>query len=273
MIARALVSAVFVLVACSCIGVTEGGLVSFEARAAGPADATGAPLVFRTPGGYDVTLRKARLHVGALYLNGTVPLTSERESSCILPGTYVGQVTSANDANPNALGGVDVDLLAATPVPFPTRGTGLADRAQNGEVWLTGNGNVEAAEDKTVVFAFEGEARRAGLTYPFAGTFTIGSNRAKAPRSGALPGSNPICQERIVTGIPMALRLQEGGVLTLRADPRAIFATADFALLDPNEAGVYEFLDREEGQPSIAAYFALRSSQGVYSFAFDAPPQ
>lgn len=250
---------------CACIGVTEGGLVEFQAAAAGPADLRGGPLAFVTPGGYEVTLRKATLHVGALYLNRTVPLTSERESSCVSPGTYVGQVLSGETGAPQ---GIDVDLLRPEPTAFPNPGTGLADRAVNGEVWLTGTGNVGANEDKVAIFSFEGEARRVGKSYPFVGRFTIGSNRAKPPRSPALPGSNPICQERIVTGIPTDLRLRDQGRLLLRADPRVIFADVDFGLLDANDGGVYEFLDREEGQPSTTAFFALRSS-AVYSFSFD----
>lgn len=251
----------FVLLAltCACTGVTEGGLVEFRAVAAGPRDASGGALTFRTRAGFDVILTTAVLHIGALYLNRTVPLTSQRESSCVLPGTYVAQVT----------GGVDVDLLRAEPVAFPVSGTGLQDRAANGEVWLTGSGDVNATEDNTPVFVFAGVARAGGVALPFRGSFSIGANRVQAPRSAALPGSNPICQERIVTGIPVDLRMTEGGLLTLRADPRAVFADVDFAALAPASDGTREFLDREEGQPSIAAYFALRASKGVYSFGFE----
>lgn len=263
---RLLLSWTAIALSAGCIGVTEGGLVEFRAAAAGPADANGGPLEFRTAGGYDVTLRTASLHVGALYLNRTVPLTSERESSCIAPGTYVGQVVSPTGT---PVAGIDVNLLRAEPTPFPELGTGLADRAVNAEVWLTGTGNVDAEEDRTAIFSFEGEARRAGRSYPFAGRFTIGQNRAKQPRSAALPGSNPICQQRIVSGIRADLRLHDDGLLLLRADPRAIFAQVDFGLLDADDAGIYQFLDREEGQPSTAAFFALRSSVGVYSFSFE----
>lgn len=256
---KLLLSTALTTLSCACLSVTEGGLVEFSAGAAGPADATGGPLAFRTETGFEVILRKARLHVGAVYLNGTVPLSAERESSCVLPGTYVAQIRAA----------ADVDLLSSTPVMFPGGGSGLADRARNGEVWLTGNGNVDVIEDKVPIFSFEGEARRGGVTYPFSGSFSIGSNRAKPPRKAELPGSNPICQERIVTGIATDLLLRDGGTLTLRADPRAIFARVDFEALEPNASGVREFLDRDEGAPSIDAYNALRSSAGVYSFAFE----
>ncbi len=257
-----LLAMIALLAFCGCTGVTEGGLVEFRAVAAGPPEATGGPLEFRTRAGFDVTLTEARMHIGAVYLNRTVALSSERESSCVLPGTYVGQVTA----------GVDVDLLGGESVAFPVAGTGLQDRAAAGEVWLTGTGDVNVTEDKVPVFVFAGEARRGGAVLPFRGSFSIGSNRVQAPRSAALPGSNPICQERIVTGIPVNLRLDEGGLLTLRADPRAVFTDVDFAALSPDGDGTRVFLDREEGQPSIAAYFALRAARGVYTFGFEPAP-
>ena len=245
--------------ALGCVGVSGGGLVEFRAAAAGPRDATGGALSFRSRAGFDVTLRRATLHVGALYLNRTVPLTSERASSCVLPSTYVAQVLSA----------VDVDLLSAQATPFPSVGTGLQDRAVNGEVWLTGTGDVNASEDKTAIFVFEGEATKAGITTPFRGRFTIGQNRAAAPQSAALPGSNPMCQQRIVTGIPTDIVLHEGANLLLRADPRPVLDLVDFDQLAISPDGVGEFADDDVGQPDLAAFNALRSSRGVYTFELD----
>ena len=105
--------------------------MTFHAAAAGPPDAVeGQPLVFSTPlpFGYQVTLTRALLHIGAIYLNQAVPISGGQATSCILPGIYVGQATSS----------LDVDTLSPTPQPFPSDGVGTSTEALTGEVWLTG---------------------------------------------------------------------------------------------------------------------------------------
>ena len=88
-----------------------------------------------------------------------MPSSGAQFTNCILPGIYTGE----------ALDGLDVDLLSATPQPFPSPGTGTDDEARTGEVWLTG-GDVNAAADPTVI----ADARRASrprtpTTIPFIG--------------------------------------------------------------------------------------------------------
>ncbi|MFO0659989.1 MAG: hypothetical protein U0165_09190 [Polyangiaceae bacterium] len=132
-----------------CVGTTGSDLVTFTAEVRGPSvDANGA-YSFSTSRGYDVTLNKAKMHIGALYLNRSVPQIGIQETSCVLPGIYVAQVTT----------GLDINLLTGQPVPFPASGEGSADRARVAEIWLNG-ADINADEDGTFVLAIEGTARR-----------------------------------------------------------------------------------------------------------------
>ena len=64
---------------------------------------------------------------------------------------------------------------------------------------------------------------------------TIGENRQQPVQNPALPGSNPICEQRIVTPIAVDFTPTDGGVLTLRVDPRGMFNAVDFQLGDDHE--------------------------------------
>jgi len=251
------------LCALACTDTTGGGLVSFRAAAAGPIDAQdGAPLAFTTGLGWDVTLSRAKLHIGALYLNQSVPISGSQETSCVLPGIYVGEVTSS----------LDVDLLSSKPQLFPSIGRGTTTTAKAAEVWLTG-GDVNAANDPTILLDVQGTAEKGGETRPFEGKLTIGGNRLLPAKDTSLPGSNPICKQRIVSPIAVDLTLADGGLLLVRADPRAMLDAVDFAALAPSPGApgvppLQIFADVTDGAPNIAIYNAMRARVGVYTFAF-----
>lgn len=244
----------------ACTGTTGSELVSFDVLARGPADAVaGAPYEVDTGLGYHVTLDRALVHVGALYLNRSAPQAGIQETSCTLPGTYVAQVTS----------GLTVDALSPEPQPFPVRGLGTSDLARAGEVWLTG-GPVDADDDPTVVLDLAGTASRGGVTLPFEARFTIGQNRALPPDDPTRPGSNPLCKQRIVSPIPVALTPREGSALVLEVSPGALVEGVDFFGLEPTGAPpTLQFADQTEGGPNIALYRALRQVTGTYRLSFD----
>jgi hypothetical protein len=232
---RALLFALLVL---SCGGTTGSGLVTFTAQVGGPADATGGPLTFQTGFGYTVTLTRARLHLGAVYLNEAVPTSGAGASSCVLPSIYVAEV----------FGPVDVDLLSPELKAFPNPGEGTVTEARTAEVWLTG-GDVNAASDPTVILDVAGTAVKGGANIPFQGTVTISNNRAIPVVSSAFPGSNPICKQRIVTPIGIDLTPTHGGVLTLRVQPRGMFQAVDFASLSlaPGSTTIFQIPDANTG--------------------------
>ena len=112
---RILVAISFTLsVACGG-GTTGGERVTFRAVASGPPDATGGPLEFDNAVGYHVTLERAVLHIGAVYLRQSIPISGAGDSPCIVPESYVyvGQVLG---------GGVGAIVGAAiTPSRVPTQ--------------------------------------------------------------------------------------------------------------------------------------------------------
>ena len=248
------------LVLASCVGSTGSSIVSFQVQAAGPADAVdGQPLAFDTGRGWHVALTKATLHVGAVYLDESVPVSGAQDTSCILEGIYSGQETSA----------LDVDVLSPAPQAFPAPGNGTADRAVTGEVWLTG-GDVNASDDATVIVAVEGTASQGGTSYPFTAQVTIGSNRAVAATNAALPGANPICKQRIVAPIPVDVVPASGGTLLVRVDPRAWFTDVDFSQMQQTSADppAYVIPDDDTTQPGSALFDGVHASTGVYAFGW-----
>jgi hypothetical protein len=246
-------------------GSTGGELVTFDFVAAGPSDAqAGQPYRFSTSAGYAVTLTEAKLTIGGVYFNQLNPAGWSQESSCTLPGLYTGEVRASRV----------VDLLDGRPQSFETMGKGTTLETQAAELWLTG-GDVYAEADSTQVLKLVGEASRGGQNWPFDAVVTIGNNRRTPPRNPALPGSNPICQRRIVTPIPFATTFAPSGRVELTIDPKAYVAGVDFALLQahPQQPGRFAFVDATEGagQPDQTLFNALLSAQGPYQFRWVAP--
>jgi hypothetical protein len=252
-----LLSAALALAACG--GTTGNALVTFSARASGPADATGGPLTFSNGFGTQVTLTRAHLTLGAVYLNQNVPVSGAAVTPCILPGTYVGQV----------FGPVAIDLLSSAPVAFPGQGQGTATPARVAEIWLT-SGDIDAIDDDEPVLEVEGTfVTAAGDAAPFSGTVTIGANRARVITNPALPGANPICHQRIVGPVPVSITPTQDGVLTLTVDPRLMFSAVDFSTLTSPSPPAGDNPVRVIPDVSVGAgtalYKGLIANSGVYA--------
>jgi hypothetical protein len=245
----------------SCIGTTGSQLVTFKAFASGlaelPPDTPARGLVFTNGRGWSITLTRAKVHIGAVYLNRSVPVSGGQERACFLPGVYVGQVLS----------GADIDALSPVLQPFPDEGTGTADHAVTGEVWLTG-GRIDALEDRTAIASVAGTATRGAESMRFEGTITIGRNRVNQQTDPARPGAKPLCAERIVTPIPIEITPTDGGSLVVRVDPRVWFANVELAELEPVSPGsdLRVFPDDSSNQPATNLYGGLRAATGAYRF-------
>ena len=250
---RVLASLVLALAGC---GSTGGELLEFEAYAAGPEGRTaGEPYTFVTDRGYEVTLTTAKLHIGAVYLNQSVPTSVSSDTSCYLAGQYVAEVA----------GGADVDLLDPGLQPLSARGFGTTERAKTAEIWLSG-GDIDADVDPTVIARVEGVATRGAETFPFDATITIGENRALEPSDPAQPGARPICKQRIVSPIEIDLRPEAGGALVVRVDPAGWFDNVSFDELEQvdDSPPLYRFRDDSLDQPSRNLFNGLRANSGVY---------
>jgi hypothetical protein len=247
--------------ASTCVGTTGSGLVTFDAAAAGPADAvSGEPYTFTTGRGFEVTLTQATIHIGGLYLNHARPISGAQATSCVLPGIYVGEVTQ----------GMDVDVLSPDPQPFPITGAGTETQALVGEVWLN-HGDVNAPDDADPVLQIAGVAQKDGVSFRFQGVLTIGENRAVPSTDPALPNQHPICKQRIVSPIDLNLEPTDGGHLLVRIDPRGWFLNVDFSKLDQvsESPPLYQFSDDSEGQPNVNLYNGLHATAGAFQFSWN----
>jgi len=245
----------------ACVGQTGGDAVDFPVAAVGPAAAmSGQPLSCANDAGWDIRITQATLHLGAVYLNQSQPVSGGQATSCYLTGTYIAQETSA----------LGVDLLSADPQRFPALAHGITDPPSLvGQVWLT-HGDINTVPDRMPVLNVAGAATQAGNAFPFTGAISIGSNHQTA--GGALAGGDPICKERIVTPIPATVAIQRTGGLLLRIDPCRLFTNVDFSQLPPGATpGTYQFSDdptsADYTQPSKNLYGNLRNT-GPYTFSW-----
>jgi hypothetical protein len=244
----------------ACSGSTGSEVVSFHAAAIGAQAADGGTLAFDNNAGFHVVLERARLHVGAMYLNASVPSSGAQATSCTLPGLYVGEVLDA----------LDVDMLSSERQRFPGSGEGTATQARVAEFWLSG-GAVDAVHDDTAILDAKGTAERDGDTFPFEARISIGDNRAVASSDPAFPGRNPICKQRIVTPILVSFTPTDGGTLLLRVDPRALFRNVDFSTLPrtSSDPPLYSFTDGAATAADVSLYGALRSTSAVYELTWE----
>lgn len=249
-ISGALAAALALALAVGACGTTGGNVVAFEVAAAGVAGAG----TLDTALGWHVVLARAKLHLGAVYLNLSVPISGSQETNCILPGVYTAEELSA----------LDVDVLSTALQPFPAPATGTDDEARTGEVWLTG-GDVNADHDSTVIADLAGTATKGAQVVPFAATVTISSgNRGIPPSDPAQPSQHPICKQRIVSPIPIDLRPHDGGTLDLRIDTAPWFANVDFTALPPDGT----FPDNNTNAASQNLFTGLRAAPATFQFSF-----
>jgi hypothetical protein len=246
---------VILAVLSACAGTTGGEIVDFPAVVSGAAGATD----FTNDKGWHIVLMSAKLHLGAVYLVSSLPVSGAQNQDCILPSTYVAQLTT----------GLDVDLLSASPQKFPTLGHGTTLAARAAQVWLTG-GDVDNVDDKTPILEIQGTADRAGDVRPFFGRIIIGKNHQAGETLA--PGAHPICKERIVSPIPTSLTVQKTGGLHLTIDARQLFVNAELG--DLAKSGNTWLFDDEPGtdaytQPSINLYQNLKSGGSLYTFSWD----
>ncbi len=236
--------------AAACVGTTGGELVNFQLSAVGAPSASGESLSFHTSAGFDVTLTTAKLTVNAFYLNRSRASVNQASDTCFDPMVYVGQV----------LQGETIDALSTTPQPFPVAGVGVSGYPVSAEVWL-GTGQIDDPYSRPQVLSVAGTASKGGQSYPFTGLIHLGMSWQPPPTNAAEPGSNPICLQRIVSGIPLSLDLTPGATLTLTLLPAVWFDLVDFSTLTQvsTTPPAYTFDDEPDTQADTALYTGFHS--------------
>ena len=219
---------ILLVVAVSCSGTTGFELVQFYAAGSGFPDAVkGQPYTFDTRAGVRVTLTRASLHVGALYLTQSVPQAGGGPQPCALPQTYAGAFVG------EVRGEGDIDLLDPSVQMLPVIGDGSTIPAATGQLWLThddsiSDGNLNGPDGTPILTlqgAFEDPTTGAST---FSAGITIDVTRITGSPNSGLPGEIQICQQRIVSGIPANLTVAQGGTLVLRVEAPALFNGVSF---------------------------------------------
>jgi len=268
----------------SCNGSTGYGLVQFYAAGRGFSDSVkGQPYTFDTAEGVPVTLTQASLHVGALYLTQSVPEPGGGPQPCALPQTYEGAFVGEVRGD-----GGDIDLLDPAAQPFQVIGDGSTIPAATGQVWLTHDdaitdGNLNGPDDVPIL-SLQGSFEDAAGAHTFSAGFTIDVTRISGTPNPGLPGEIQICQQRIVSGIPVGLTLAQGGTLVLQVDAQALFQGVPFtdlptaASLAGNtasaclaDAATQRCFTNDYSNVSSTVLFSNLKTTGPYSFAWLSP--
>ncbi len=219
-------------------GATGEQRFEFTARAAGATRDDGqasGPLTFTNELGWTVTLTKATVTLGPVYLNVVAPL---RGAWFGVPWVKTAHADGASHLETGrvvgeALGQVTFDALSEAPVPFPVRGTITSDEVRTLDVWFYPAPGVapETTKIATIAVDVAGEAVRGTDDVKFRGALVLDDSWLPSAQPGQT-GVATITSVRQVRGIPAAFRPTANGTLTLRLDPKRCFRGADFGNLD-----------------------------------------
>lgn len=283
------------LVPVGCTGQTGGERFSFEARAGGTArtGADGAPLTFTNERDWTITLTKADVTIGPLYLNVVPPLSDQTQTLLRAPWSDVF-IKSAWAAGEGHLGDGRVvgevlaqlrfSALSTELVPFPALGSITQDEVRTADVWLypsskgSATTNLEATKTDTVSFDVIGEASKGGEIVRFRGALLLDDAWQPAVAEGSR-STVTISSIRKVRGIPAGFFPTPGGHLDLRFDVTRLFRGADFSNLADNPTdkdGVKQLVQSKTGkvttdQVMTNLYQGMHESTGTYSVRWASP--
>ena len=255
-------------------GSTGSKRFAFEARAGGVEREGDAPYTFTNANGWGITLTRANVTIGPVYVNVIAPLRSaslfrflpeaHADDLHLGGGRVVGEV----------LGQVTFDALSPLLVPFATTGTVTEEQVRSADIWFwpppgtaPETTNVEAPS-----VDLAGEAVRGTDRVPFRGALVLD----EAWASDAQPGERsalPLSEVRKVRGVPSPFFPTEGGSLEIRIDVRALLRGADFSNLtsNPEDPDGTKILVQSKGskvttdQVMRNIFQGLRSSSGTYA--------
>jgi hypothetical protein len=271
-----------------CSGNTGSKRFDFDAQIGGAASAPGGPLTFTNETGWTITLTKAKVTLGPVYLNVVPPLRDETQSVLDpLIDLFVRRAWAAGEGHlgegrvvGEVLGQVTFDALSPALVAFPVQGSLAQEEIRTTEVWFYPKPGVspDATKIDTVALDVAGEAARAESRVRFRGALIL--NDAWQPDQPAgTRGAQSIAQIRKVRGIPSTFFPAEGGHLEIRVDVAHLFRGADFSNLDANPAdrdGTKLLVQSKAGkfttdQVMTNLYQGLRAVDGTYAVRWVGP--
>ncbi|CAN5771073.1 hypothetical protein BH11MYX4_BH11MYX4_44250 [soil metagenome] len=265
-------------VAPSGCGSTGSDRFAFDARAGGIARDGAAPFTFTNETGWTVTLTRATVTIGPVYLNVVAPLRDDTSSWVPWLGVrraygdddHLGEGREAGEV----LAQVTFDALSPGLVPFAVQGTMAQDQVRTAEIWLWPPPGVspETVKIDAAAVDFAGEATRADARVRFRGTLVLDDAWTTDARPGER-SAQPVTSLRKVRGIPTSFLPTAGGALEIRVDVRPLFRGADFSNLQANpvdEDGTKILVQSRTGRVTTDqvmrnVFQGLRASTGTYA--------
>lgn len=259
-------------------GSTGSARFAFTATAAGIERDPTQPFSFVNETGWSITLTRANVTLGPVYLNVIAPLNDGPTS--LLPRLGVRRAFGDDDhlgggrEVGEVLGQVTFDALAPTPTPFPVAGTMTQEQIRTAEIWLwpPPDQAPETLNIESPSVDVAGEAVRGDTRVRFRGALILND----AWTTDAKPGdrsAQPVTSLRKVRGVPTTFFPTQGGSLAIRFDVRALFRGADFSNLAANPAdrdGTKILVQSRTGrlttdQVMRNLFQGLRASTGTYA--------
>lgn len=262
-----------------CAGGTGSRRFSFEARVAGVGPATADSHTFSNEKGWVISLSRADVTLGPVYLNVLVPLG---DSSASLWGFFVRPAWAQGEGHLGAgrvvgevLSQVSFDALSTKPVSFPERGSITQEEVRTVEVWFY---SARGVSRDPVVLEVAGTATRADQSVRFRGALELNADWIDEQTAGQR-GRQSLTAIRQVRGIPAPFFPDEGGALQIQFDVSRLFRGADFSSLkdSPTDADGTKVLVQEQSatknrdQVMTNLYQGLRETGGTYSVRWVGP--
>lgn len=265
--------------ASGCAGGTGSQRFTFEARVGGKGAATADAHTFTNEKGWVISLSRANVTLGPIYLNVIPPLTDSTASlwSFFIRPAWAqagGAHLDAGRMVGEVLSQVTFDALSPELVPFPSRGTITQEEVRTAEVWFYPAPGVSADATKidTVALDVAGVATRDDEEVQFRGQLILNDDWISEQTTGER-GNQSITSIRKVRGVPATFFPTAGGQLELRFDVTRLFRGADFSSIRSNRTdkdGTKVLQQKQSAstnrdQVTTNLYQGLRETSGTYS--------
>jgi hypothetical protein len=239
---RILALAVALLVTGSggCTGGTGSQRFSFTAQVRGTAPSATGDYRFVNEKGWRITLTRATVTLGPVYLNVVPALGSESASLwdwVVRPAYAQGEMhLSSGRVVGEVLSQVTFDALTSDAVAFPSGGSVTQEQVRTAEVWFYPEPGTpgDARQLDTVALDIAGSAERDGEVVRFRGLLKLDEAWISEQNVGSR-GNLSLTEIRKVRGISADFFPSQGGMLELGFDVKRLLRGADFASLASNQ--------------------------------------